>query len=186
MMIFNLFFSSKIASRFVLGLLLIICYFVQGFAQDTTVVFNPLAEAEKEMIGQTAPDFELTTLKGKKVKLSALRGKIVVLNFWYLGCAPCVREFPQLNELVAQFKKKKVVFLAISVSGRTEAIGVFLKRKPLDYQVIASDFTVAKQYKVMLYPTNLVIDKEGIIRYVKVAYDEQLVEKMQKEIKKLL
>jgi thiol-disulfide isomerase/thioredoxin len=62
-----------------------------------------------------APAFSVTSLEGKQYDLASLRGKTVVLNFWFLGCPPCVAEVPELNKLVAEFKDKNVVFLALAL-----------------------------------------------------------------------
>src|SRR4051812_43635177 len=74
---------------------------------QTTSPANP-PDKEKPM----APAFSLTSLEGERFDLAALRGKVVVLNFWFTGCAPCVAEFGKLNGLVNKFKNKEVVFIA--------------------------------------------------------------------------
>ena len=74
---------------------------------QTTSTPNP-SDDEKLI----APAFSLTSLEGEKFELAALRGKVVVLNFWFTGCAPCVAEFGELNSLVHKFKNKGVVFIA--------------------------------------------------------------------------
>lgn len=138
------------------------------------------------LINTVAPNFTLETLEGKSYQLNKLKGKVVVLNFWYLGCAPCLREFPQLNSTREKFKKDKVVFLAISVDGSSENIRKLLTRKTFNYEIIATDFSVAKSYRVKLYPTNVVIDSEGIIKFVKVAYHEDIDIQLSKAIQEAL
>ena len=69
---------------------------------------NPEAEFAK---GERALDFIVTTINGEHIKLSELRGKVVVLNFWFTKCGPCKLEIPDLNGLVNEFKDKDVVFL---------------------------------------------------------------------------
>src|SRR5262245_30857907 len=77
--------------------------------------------------GTMAPTFSLTSLEGEKFDLSALRGKVVVLDFWFIGCAPCVAEFGKLNDLVDKFKDKGVVFIALAMDDDA-ALRPFLKK----------------------------------------------------------
>jgi len=65
---------------------------------------------------KTAPDFELKDLSGKRVKLSSLAGKIVIVNFWATWCGPCLQELPHLDK-IQQEHKGEVVVLAISTDG---------------------------------------------------------------------
>ena len=63
---------------------------------------TPVPKALSAKVGQVAPDFELTTLDGKTVKLSDYKGKPVVLNFWASWCNPCRQEFPMFREALAK------------------------------------------------------------------------------------
>jgi thiol-disulfide isomerase/thioredoxin len=64
------------------------------------------------LVGCEAPEFDVVAVDGKRLKLSALKGKVVVLNFWFIGCAPCIAELPALNKLVDEYKGEDVVFIA--------------------------------------------------------------------------
>lgn len=115
-----------------------------------------------------APDFELENLEGKKVKLSDLKGKIVVLDFWATWCGPCRASFPNMQKLVNDYKNHKVEFLFIDTwEGNQEEkvknkVTEFLKDKNYTFNVLY-DFTseVSKQYKIKGIPAKIVIDKEG-------------------------
>src|SRR5215213_2223246 len=82
-----------------------------------------------------APAFNVTSLDGKKFELASLRGKVVVLNFWFTGCPPCLSEIPKLNRLVDEFKEKDVVFIAPTWDN-VVALQTFLKDHPFKYEVI--------------------------------------------------
>jgi thiol-disulfide isomerase/thioredoxin len=123
----------------------------------------------------------------KKYSLSKLKGKTIVMNYWFMGCQPCVREFPDLNEVVEKYKdNKNVVFLAVSVQGIEENIKIFVKRKKFDYQIVATDFTLAKKQNIQLYPTNLIIDKTGKITFAVAGYRENIKDLLIEEIEKAL
>lgn len=109
-----------------------------------------------------APAFKVTALDGKKYELSTLKGKVVVLNFWGIGCAPCVREIPSLNQLPKRYKGKNVVFLAITTDDK-DSLQPFLVKHPFDYQVVDSGSKPTQAYGVDSLPQHVVIDKQGRI-----------------------
>jgi thiol-disulfide isomerase/thioredoxin len=127
----------------------------------------------------------LTDLKGKKYKLSELKGKVVALNFWFVECKPCIMEMPELNELVEEFKGKEVVFLAIAVNDQKQ-LKKFLKTTDFNYKVIASGQSVSDSYGIKGFPTNIIIDQNGLIQYASTGIGPNNKANLQKEINKLL
>ena len=136
-------------------------------------------------LNQPAPHFEVKDLKGNTSKLEDLKGKVIVLNFWFVECKPCVSEIPDLNELVADFDKTNVVFLAL---GLNSAVGLkkFLKKTPFNYQVVPDAMEVATQFGVDGFPTSVVIDQDGIIRYISLGVGPQNKEKLAEAIRSLI
>ena len=111
--------------------------------------------------GQTLPPFKLRDLNGRKYDSKELAGKIVVLNFWFIGCPPCRAEIPDLNKLVQQnTKRDDVVFLAVALDQRP-AIEKFVKQYPFEYALVADGRYIADRYSVNSFPTNLVLDRQG-------------------------
>jgi peroxiredoxin len=116
--------------------------------------------------GVTAPEFSGKSLDGKTIRLSKLKGKVVVLNFWFIACAPCRIEVTPLNKIVKQFKGKDVVFISVARDKDADLIK-HLQTVPFAFKVIA-DPTAAISgdiYHLFGYPTTIVIDKLGKIRY---------------------
>ena len=116
---------------------------------------------------QAAPAFSVTSLEGERFELAALRGKVVVLNFWFTGCAPCVAEFTELNSLMKDFKGKGVVFIAPTLDDVT-TLKPFLKEHRFIYRVVPSASslivsTYSDDSGNVVFPTHIVIDKEGKI-----------------------
>ncbi len=114
-----------------------------------------------------APPFSLASLEGEKFELAALRGKVVVLNFWFTGCAPCVAEFSKLNGLVNKFKNKEVVFIAPTLDNVT-TLKLFLKDHRFKYHVVPNAGSlIVSTYSDgsgnVVFPTHIVINKEGEI-----------------------
>ena len=112
-----------------------------------------------------APAFSVTSLDGEKFELAALRGKIVVLNFWFTGCEPCVAEFNKLNGLVEKFKNKEVVFIAPTLDNVT-TLTPFLTEHTFKYHIVPNATSlIVNTYRDgsgnVVFPTHIVIDKDG-------------------------
>lgn len=143
-------------------------------------------EQEKSpLVGTQAVDFDVTDIKGKKYKLSELKGKVVALNFWFVECKPCIMEMPELNELVEEFKGKEVVFLAIAINNQKQ-LKKFLKKIDFKYKVISSGQSVSDSYGIKGFPTNVIIDQNGLIQYASTGIGPNNKVNLQKEINKLL
>jgi thiol-disulfide isomerase/thioredoxin len=111
--------------------------------------------------GQPLASFKVRDLQGRKYDSKELAGKIVVLNFWFIGCGPCRMEIPELNKLVQQYAgREDVVFLAVALDQR-DAIQAFLRQHPYNYALVADGRYVAERYGIRSYPTNLVVDRQG-------------------------
>ncbi|WAC12472.1 peroxiredoxin family protein [Dyadobacter pollutisoli] len=122
-------------------------------------------QAVASMLNKPAPDFKLTDLQGKRWTLQDLRGKIVVLNFWFTSCAPCIEEMPELNELVKDYDGKNVVFLALTFNSG-EQVKTFQKKRTFNYTLLPNSREVDKKYQINLWPTSIVIDQAGDIKMI--------------------
>lgn len=136
---------------------------------------------EKEL----AQDFDVKDLEGETLKLSALKGKVVVLNFWFVGCAPCRVEMPGLNILTEEFKDTDVVFIAFATD-HAEAIRAFLKEKTFKYQIVPEAAKIAALYGVKVFPTHILINKKGEIEFMLTGGSEDRHEQLRPLIKNLL
>lgn len=115
-------------------------------------------------INSKAPDFTLKDLNGKTVSLSALRGKVVILNFWATWCPPCRAEMPSLNRLYHMFKPRGLEVVAVSTDRSINDIKDFLENHRVDFPIlIDSDRSASKQYRVFSMPTTFLINKNGVI-----------------------
>jgi peroxiredoxin len=117
--------------------------------------------------GLMAEDFTTEDINGNTIKLSDLKGKIVVINFWFSHCQPCVAEMPELNKLVEKYKSKDIVFISITFDDK-EKVEKFLSNTKFNYTPIVGAMTIIQKYNVNSFPSNLIIDKKGEIIYRKI------------------
>jgi peroxiredoxin len=113
-------------------------------------------------VGKAAPDFTLKDLQGNSVTLSALRGKVVFLNFWATWCPPCREEMPAMQRLQEVFGKKNFTILAVNVEDDMAAVKKFLSQRPLAFPVLLDPDAEAQDlYKVYRFPETFLIDRQG-------------------------
>jgi peroxiredoxin len=134
-----------------------------------------------------APPFEVTSLTGKTFKLEDLKGKYVVLNFWFIHCPPCLKEIPKLNQLVTAYGKGNFVFIAFALDNKYE-LESFLKQKPFTYNIIPKGLPMALKYNTegtgrVAFPTHVVIDPNGDIEFR--SEGSEGLGPLQKELKRL-
>lgn len=136
------------------------------------------------MVNKPAPAFTATDLNGKTYTSEQLKGKTVVLNFWFIGCKPCVMEMPHLNEVVAKYKAEEVVFLAFALDQEPE-LRKFLEKHAFKYNIVADAGKTARDaFGVNAFPTSMVIDKEGVLQSYLVGYSEDVGEQLAAMIEK--
>jgi peroxiredoxin len=112
-----------------------------------------------------APDFALSTLEGRPVRLREFRGKLVLVNFWATWCAPCLHEMPSMEQLYQTFKQTEFVLLAVSMDRQGEGVArPFVDKLKLTFPVLLdSTLEVSRQYSVRGLPTTYLIDPEGLL-----------------------
>ncbi|HEV2764539.1 MAG TPA: cytochrome c biogenesis protein CcdA, partial [Pyrinomonadaceae bacterium] len=113
---------------------------------------------------EPAPEFEAQTLSGQPFKLSELRGRVVLLNFWATWCGPCRNEIPQLNAMHRDLEARGLSVVGITTYDDAEGVGGFQKDIPQDYRVVTAAEDVASKYGVVALPTTFVIDRDGRVR----------------------
>lgn len=115
-------------------------------------------------IGTAAPDFTVQD-DDRKVTLSELRGKVVVLNFWATWCAPCVEEMPSLVQLQQRFKDKSLTVVGISIDVDGDAYHKFLKDYKIDFLTVRDpDQKTSNLYGSFKWPETYIIDRNGTVR----------------------
>jgi peroxiredoxin len=124
-----------------------------------------LDRKKNEYVGTKVPEIILKTLKGKTYNVSKMQGKIVLLNFWFAACKPCITEISSFNELQEKYKSKNLVILSVGTD-KQEVAQKVVDEKKMRYAVVADRRDVADKMDVSTYPTSFLIDQEGIIQKV--------------------
>ncbi len=133
---------------------------------------------------QQAPDFDAVTLDGVPVDNAAVRGRIVVLNFWFTTCGPCVGEMGDLNELVRDYGDR-VRFLAFT-SEPPEMVKPFLESHTFDYEVVPTAHAIEKSFAIGSHPTHFLIGRQGEILWKAEGANPENLRRLRAMIERLL
>ncbi|HYV84636.1 MAG TPA: TlpA disulfide reductase family protein [Patescibacteria group bacterium] len=143
-----------------------------GAGPDAPV--NPRRDAYKtRYAGKTAPDFALSDTQGHDVRLSSLRGHVVLLNFWYSGCPPCRKETPDLVTLHRLYGREGLTILGMNLDDVLipaeghAPLAAFLKEFQVPYPVLMVDNKTFDAYGgIPVQPISFLIDRTGTIVHI--------------------
>ncbi|MFB0910265.1 MAG: TlpA disulfide reductase family protein [Flavobacterium sp.] len=127
--------------------------------------FNEIQNLKKE--GTPFPEFSSKDLNGNLITNESMKGKIVVVKCWYIHCVACIKEFPEVNNLVSNYKDRKdIVFISLA-EDTPEQLKPFLAKKPLFYSVVPNMKTYMNlTLQLNTFPTHFIIKKDGSIAKV--------------------
>jgi len=139
----------------------------------------------KEM-NQPAPDFTLKSSTGENVKLSELRGNVVMINFWASWCGPCRQEMPLLDEFYKKYQKLGFVLLGVNVEEDSSKAAGYLSEVPVSFPILFDNTnSVSKMYDVDAMPSTVLVDREGNLRFLHRGYkpgDEKEYKRLMKKL----
>lgn len=152
-------------NNFILVFVLVLVVGMIVFAGHMHKKSGSSAALQGNAVGAIAPDFTLTTLDGKKVKLSDYRGKAVLLNFWATWCGPCRVEIPWFMDLEKQYGPQGLVILGVAMDDDGKStVTKFAQDMKIDYTVLLGNDNVADEYGgVDGLPTTFYVDRDGKI-----------------------
>ena len=118
----------------------------------------------KQLGGKTAPDFQGTDVTGNPLQLSKFQGKTVLLDFWTTWCPPCRADAPALDKLYQKYGDKDLAVVGVSVDEERATVEHFLKDHPHSFPILlTSENDLPRAYQISVFPTYIVIDREGNI-----------------------
>ncbi len=139
------------------------------------------------LLGKAAPVFSLDLMDGGKLDLAALKGKIVVLDFWATWCPPCRSALPVYVKVTDKLKDKGVVFHGINLRETPDLVKAFQKKADLKFSVaIASKSDITNQYGVEGIPQLVIIGKDGVVEAVHVGLAPDAEAVLTKELETLI
>jgi cytochrome c biogenesis protein CcmG, thiol:disulfide interchange protein DsbE len=126
---------------------------------------GPIATpAPAPVAGAPAPDFTLTNLSGQTVKLSSLKGQVVLVNFWATWCIPCRAEMPAIQQAYTARKDQGFTVLAVNLNEPKPDVQSYVNSLNVNFPVLldAGD-SISNLYRVRGYPTSFFIDRSGTV-----------------------
>jgi len=144
---------------------------------------SPWAAGGKAM----APDFTLKSLSGENLKLSELRGEVVMINFWASWCGPCRQEMPLLDQLYKRYKPMGFTILGVNVEEDSQAAKKLLKDLPVSFPILFDNRNqVSRLYKVSAMPSTFLVDRDGKLRFMHKGYQSGYEDEYQRQVRALI
>jgi peroxiredoxin len=126
-----------------------------------------LDDVASPVAGRRAPDFTLQAIDGQRITLSALRGQVVILNFWATWCPPCRLEMPALEEVYQAHRVDGLTVLAVDQAEAPSLVKSFGDEFRLTFPLLLDPgYVVSDRYRISLLPSTFFIDRAGVIRDV--------------------
>lgn len=151
------------------------------------VLAQPATAKEKTtQLSGPAPDFTLKSNTGKNIRLSELRGQVVMLNFWASWCGPCKQEMPLLDALYKRYSPAGFTLLGINAEEDLSEAKALLAKDPVAFPVLFdTDSKMSETYGVDAMPSSVLIDCNGNMRHLHRSYvpgDEKIYKKLIKSL----
>ncbi len=144
----------------------VFCFSVLG----SLVCFTPGIVQAVEL-NQLAPDFTLKSMSGENLRLEEFRGKVVLINFWASWCGPCRQEMPILDRIHQRYKPTGFSVLGINVESDPRKARKIAERVGVAFPLVLDQSqTVSKAFDVQAMPYTVLLDRDGMVRYIHAGY----------------
>ena len=171
-------------ARVVLGISLLACVGC-GSSDAGTRTETPRSGS---VVGRPVPDMQLAALHGGSgVRLSELRGKVVLLDIWASWCAPCKQELPMLDDMAARLRGKGIEIVAVSIDDNRDDAETFLKSRPRWSIRLAHDpdGRVPSKLQPPKMPSSYIVDRKGVVRHVNAGFERGDAQKIENKLVEL-
>jgi peroxiredoxin len=134
-----------------------------------------------------AANFTLKSNSGKNLRLSEMRGEVVLINFWASWCGPCRQEMPELEAIYQKYQSLGFTILGINVDKDRAMADKVINKTTLSFPILFdSDNAVTELYKVDAMPTTVMVDRNGKVRFIHRGYKPGYEDEYVKQIKTLI
>jgi len=147
---------------------LILAVLAAGFMWRVPAAQAQFFMFENPLVGEKAPDFELSTMQDQKDTLSKYRGdKPAIIFFWTTWCPHCREQISTMESLKTEVESKGIKLVLVDLGENKKQVERYFKKNNLDYNVfLDKDSKVAEQYNIVGVPTLIFVDKEGTVQAV--------------------
>lgn len=158
----------------------------------STVEFKPAIMSEYTPLekGSHAPDFRLNTANGEQITLAEFKDEYVLLDFWYLACPSCMESIPHLNLLHEKYNRHGLNIIGINsfdrLNGIQQKVMRILRDNPIQYTIARGHKNIDSLYKVKVYPTAYLINKEGVVIYSQLGYSQYMADSLNRILEREL
>ncbi len=129
------------------------------------------APAGAVTVRERAPDFTLKSLDGTNLRLEEYRGQVVLINFWASWCGPCRQEMPLLDRLHQRYVDTGFAVLGVNVEGDAAPARALVEQIPVSFPVLVDEGQrVSELYRLEAMPSTVVVDRDGVVRYIHRGY----------------
>ena len=131
----------------------------------------PAVHASAVALQDQAPDFTLKSLQGSNLRLEEYRGQVVLINFWASWCGPCRQEMPLLDRLHHRYQDTGFAVLGVNVEGEAGPAQEIVDKTNVTFPVlIDTNQKVSEMYNLEAMPSTVVVDRDGVVRYIHRGY----------------
>ena len=143
----------------------------RGFVGGLAVIIVAFSAMAGDLSGEEAPDFALKSMDGRNLRLSEYRGDVVMLNFWASWCGSCRQAIPELDDMFETYRSAGFTLLGVNIDdhvGRAEDV---VRDLGVSFPVLLDhQKKVSKLYDVRSMPVTMLIDRNGVVRFVNKGY----------------
>ncbi len=154
----------------------------------TAAILAGMGGCASEETDDRAADFTLKSLDGKSVSLAELRGQVVLINFWAVGCAPCRAEAPHLAELQERHAGRGLRVLGVNAWNEPATlVKSFADSVKTPYPILLDGKEVfAEKYRGSAVPMNVLLDRKGNVALTQIGFDDERMRQLDRKIEALL